>query len=134
MADERDRYFAPYNGTNLGFNSPKAIYDNIKDKLGVKDFTERQAGQDDGTGGVIFGLAGRYLPRLSLKLGGRRLGGAAGDVVDAATNSADDDGVKQIRVFCALDDLSTAIATLPGESTRGRVIISAHLPKKRVYI
>lgn len=126
---ERDRYFAPYNGTNLGFNSPKAIYDSIKDKLGVKDFTERQANQTDGTGGVIFGLAGRYLPRLSLKLGRNSTG-----ATDALTNSADDDGVKQIRVFCALDDLSTAIATLPGESTRGRVIISAHLPKKRVYV
>ncbi|KAM3099556.1 hypothetical protein ACKFKG_03195 [Phormidesmis sp. 146-35] len=121
---ERGNYFARYagkTGTNIAFRSPKAIYDSIKGDLGVQDVTEAN------DQAMLYGLAGRYLPRLSLGLQQTLLNTGLG-------NQAQGDTQNTVRVFCSTTNLGTAIASLVGKTTRGRRIVKVSIPKRRVFL
>lgn len=122
--NERGNYYTRYggkSGTNIGFRSPKAIYDSIKGILGVKDTTEAN------DQAILYGLAGKYLPRLSLGLQQTLLNNGLG-------NQAQGDTQNTVRVFCSTTNLGDAIEKLVGQTTRGRRIVKVNIPKKRVFI
>jgi hypothetical protein len=122
--NDRSNYYARYagkSGTNIAFRSPSAIYESIKGELGVKLVTEAN---DES---MLYGLAGRYLPRLSLGLEQTFLNNQLGNQAQGVASNT-------VRVFCSTTNLGTAIATLVGKTTRGKRIVKVNIPKRRVYI
>ncbi|PSB18435.1 hypothetical protein C7B65_15180 [Phormidesmis priestleyi ULC007] len=122
--NDRSNYYARYagkTGTNIAFRSPSAIYESIKGDLGV--FLVSEANDQ----AMLYGLAGRYLPRLSLGLEQTLLNNPLGNQAQGVAQNT-------VRVFCSTTNIGNAIASLVGKTTRGRRIVKVNIPKRRVFI
>jgi hypothetical protein len=129
MGREKENYYATLGnnssqtgGSRLAFRSYKDIYDKIKGSLGVVTVSQK------GSGVLVYGKAGEYLPRLALKLSGKNL------LPNAVTNAAQTDGAGYVRVFCDPYNLEKAFKELVGKNCRGREIAGVKVPKRRVYV
>jgi hypothetical protein len=109
-------------GSRLAFRSYKDIYDGIKAQLGVTPVGQK------GAGILVYGVAGEYLPRLALKLSGKKL------LPNALTNAAQTDGQAYVRVFCDPYNLEKAFKEVIGKKCKGREIAGVRIPKRRVYV
>lgn len=109
-------------GSKLAFRSYIDIYDKIKKSLGVELVKQK------GSGFLVYGKAGEYVPRLSLKLSGKNV------IPNAFTNAGQTDGQAYVRVFCDPFSLEKAFKELPGKDCKGREIASVKIPKRRVYV
>lgn len=119
---ERKNYYIQFNGIKVGFRSPGALYDSIRNQLGVKLVNERRD-QD-----VVYGKASELLPRLRLKLSG---GGVNNTGIG---NQAQSDGNSSVLVFCDPAKIESAIRSLGGRTTRGKRISGVKIPKRRQYV
>lgn len=125
--NERKNYYVKLTGKGsdsrkIPFRSPYALYDSIKETLGVKDVKE-----SDYILASDYGSAGKILPRLRLKFENTFLNNGLG-------NQAQADGTSNALVFCDPGQIETALWKLKGKTARGKRIADVRIPKRIAYI